>query len=75
MVLDEATAALLGEMAKSGGKPLAEMTPQEAREFGAALRDLTGPGPDMARVEETRVRSTGGSIRCGSWFPTTTSTA
>ena len=62
MVLDEATAALLGEMAKSGAKPLAEMTAPEAREFVSGLRQLYGPGPDMARVEDARVRSSGGSF-------------
>jgi acetyl esterase len=62
MVLDEATSALLAEMAKSGAKSLTEMTPQEAREFVAGLRDQYGPGPTLARVEDARVRSIGGSF-------------
>ena len=62
MVLDEATAALLAEMAKSGAKPLNEMTAQEAREFAGGLRDLYGPGPHVARVEDARVRSIGGAF-------------
>jgi acetyl esterase len=62
MVLDEETAALLGEMAKGGAKPLSEMTPQEARELISGMRELYGPGPDMARVEDARVRSSGGSF-------------
>ena len=52
MALDTATSALLAELAKSGMPPLHEMTPEEARGLGVALRELYGPGPEMARVEE-----------------------
>ncbi|HEY2207406.1 MAG TPA: alpha/beta hydrolase [Pseudonocardia sp.] len=55
MALDEATAALLGQLAESGIKPLHEMTPEEARGLGGILRDLTGPGPDVARVHDDTV--------------------
>jgi acetyl esterase len=59
MSLDVATTQLLSQMAATGGKPLHEMTPEEARGFGAALADLAGPAPRMARVEEHRVQRDG----------------
>jgi acetyl esterase len=55
MALDEATAGLLAGMAESGAKPLHEMTPAEARGFGEMLRELYGPGPQVAAVREERV--------------------
>jgi acetyl esterase len=62
MALDDATAAFLAQMAESGAKPLHEMTPEEARGLTAALRELYGPGPEMARVEDTRVDTADGSF-------------
>ena len=53
MALDEATTALLTQMAASGTKPLHEMTPEEARGLTAALGELYGPGPEMHRAEHT----------------------
>ena len=60
MALDEATAGLLAGMAASGAKPLHEMTPEEARGFGGMLRELYGPGPEVAAVREERVPIAGG---------------
>ena len=51
MALDEATSGFLTQMAAAGGKPLHEMTPDEARGLGGMLGDMYGPGPEMARVE------------------------
>jgi acetyl esterase len=63
VALDEATSRLLAGMAESGGKPLHEMTPEEARGFGATLRELYGPGPEVASVTEMSIPSPdGGSI-------------
>ena len=67
MALDDATTALLGQMAESGIKPLHEMTPEEARGLGGMLREMYGPGPEMARVEDTTVPGRAGPSRCGSW--------
>lgn len=53
MALDEATTALLTQMAESGAKPLHEMTPQEARGLTATLGEMYGPGPEMHRAEMT----------------------
>jgi acetyl esterase len=62
MALDQATAALLEEMAASGLKPLHELTPAEARDRMAALRGEEAPGPEMASVRDTRVRASGGFV-------------
>jgi acetyl esterase len=62
MALDQATAALLEEMAASGLKPLQELTPAQARERTAAIRAQQSPGPDMASVRDTRVRASGGFV-------------
>lgn len=61
MALDAATTAFLEEMAKAGGKPLHEMTPAEARGFGEALRQMYGPGPEMAQVVEHQVPTADGA--------------
>lgn len=62
MALDEATSQLLGQMAESGAKPLHEMTPEEARGFGATLQEMYGEGPGMSRVEDLAVPGSGGDI-------------
>jgi acetyl esterase len=62
MALDQATAALLEEMAASGLKPLHELTPAEARDRMAALRGEEAPGPEMTSVRDTRVRASGGFV-------------
>ena len=62
MALDEATAGFLAQMAESGMKPLHEMTPEEARGLGGALRDMYGPGPEVAHVVEESVPVAGGSV-------------
>jgi acetyl esterase len=63
MALDEATTALLTQLAESGTKPLHEMTPQEARGLTAMLGGMYGPGPEMHRAEDAAVpRPDGTSI-------------
>lgn len=62
MALDEATAALLEQMAASGARPLHEMTPREARGVMAAMHGQTPPGPEMAAVRDTRVLVSGGFV-------------
>ncbi len=61
MALDDATAGFLTQMAESGAKPLHEMTPDEARGLGGMLRDLYGPGPDVASVRDEQVANPDGS--------------
>ncbi|MDX6419459.1 MAG: acetyl esterase [Trebonia sp.] len=62
MALDQATTALLEQMAASGGRPLHELTPAGARGLVAAMRGDAPPGPDMASVRDTRVRASGGFV-------------
>jgi acetyl esterase len=62
MALDQATTALLEQMAASGGKPLHELTPAAARGLMTAMRGEETPGPDMASVRDTRVRASGGFV-------------
>lgn len=71
MALDEATSALLKQMAESGAKPLHEMTPEEAHGFGVMLRQLYGPGPDVARVEDVSIPAEHGVIPARVLVPTT----
>ncbi|MCW2677501.1 MAG: esterase [Modestobacter sp.] len=60
MALDDATTALLTQLAESGAKPLHEMTPAEARGLTAALGEMYGPGPDMERAEDRTAPATDG---------------
>lgn len=62
MTLDVATSALLQQMASSGAKPLHEMTPEEARGFGAQIAALAGPAPKMGRAEDVTIPVEGGEI-------------
>jgi acetyl esterase len=62
MAVDTATTMLLQQVAAAGAKPLHESTPEEARALGAALAALAGPAPEMARVEEHRVRVSDGTV-------------
>lgn len=61
MALDDATAGFLTQMAESGAKPLHEMTPDEARGLGGMLRDLYGPGPDVASVRDEQIANPDGT--------------
>jgi acetyl esterase len=60
MALDEATTAFLTAIAESGVKPMQEMTPEEARAAFAVLRDLYGPGPDVAKTYDVRLPTADG---------------
>jgi acetyl esterase len=64
MALDQATTALLEQLAANGLGPLQALTPAEARGRMAALRASAAqpPGPDMASVRDTRVRVSGGFV-------------
>jgi acetyl esterase len=70
MALDQATTALLEELAASGLAPLHELTPAEARGRMAMLRGDAPPGPDMAAVRDTRVRASGGFVPVRVLVPT-----
>lgn len=55
MALDAATTGFLTAMAEAGGKGIHEMTPEEARALGAQLKEMYGPGPEVAQVVEHTV--------------------
>lgn len=71
MALDDATTRLLAEMAAGGGKPIHEMTVEEARGLGDGLQEMLGigRGPEVARVTEESVPAPGGSIRVKVFSP------
>jgi acetyl esterase len=62
MALDQATTALLEQLAASGAKPLHELAPADARGLMAAMRGEAPPGPGLAAVRDTRVRASGGFV-------------
>jgi acetyl esterase len=56
MAIDEETAAYLAKAARSrGGRPLHELTPDEARAARTFLQALLGKGPEMARTEDVTI--------------------
>ncbi|MCW0214089.1 MAG: alpha/beta hydrolase [Pseudonocardia sp.] len=61
MALDEATTAFLAAMAEQGGKAISEMTPDEARALGGLLRDMYGPGPEVASVTDSAIPTPDGA--------------
>ncbi len=62
MALDQATTALLEQVAAMGLAPLTEQTPAEARGRMAAMRGEQPAGPEMMKVRNTRVRVSGGYV-------------
>jgi acetyl esterase len=63
VALDDASTALLAQMAEGGGRPLTEMAPADARAMGAAMVAMYGPGPDMNRVFDEQVIGVDGEFR------------
>ena len=62
MPLDPAAAGLLEQMAAAGMPPLNEMSPADAREAAAGLAELSGPGEEVASVEDRTVPGPAGPI-------------
>jgi acetyl esterase/lipase len=62
MAVDVATRMFLEQMAATGGKPLHESTPEEARALGAKFAALAGPAPEMARVEQHQIETPAGAV-------------
>ena len=62
MALDQATQNLLAEMAKMGGKPIHESTPQEARELSGKLKDFQGEDPAMLEEKQVKIEVENGVI-------------
>lgn len=59
MALDDATKALVGQLAAAGGPPMHETEPAEARAKMAALLRFYPPGPELPRVEQQTVEASG----------------
>ena len=53
MALDLATIKFLEELSQGDELPLHESTPAAARALESVIAELSGPAPEMARVEET----------------------
>lgn len=62
MAVDQATTDLLTQMASQGGKPLHELTPNEARAFSDELSSMTPAGPEVAGVSTEKVEVENGNI-------------
>jgi acetyl esterase len=62
MAVDAQAQKLLDLMAESGGPPLSQMTPEEARALPAILAELTGRGPDVASVRDIEIPGPAGAI-------------
>lgn len=57
MALDDATTALLQQLAAAGGPPLHELSPDEARARMAGLAQMYPPGPEPARDQQVGIPS------------------
>jgi acetyl esterase len=62
MALDLATKMMMDQMAAAPGKPIHELSPQDARAQMAGFAEMMGPAPKMARVEDHQIPVEGGSI-------------
>jgi acetyl esterase len=62
LAVDAQAQKLLDLMEESGGPPLSEMTPDEARALPAIFAELTGRGPDVASVRDIEIPGPGGTI-------------
>jgi acetyl esterase len=54
--------ALLDELHDEGGPALSELSVDEAREIPAALRELIGPGPEVAEVRDVSFSGPAGEL-------------
>lgn len=62
MALDLATIKFLEELSQGDELPLHESTPAAARALESVIAELSGPAPEMARVEETTIGRPDGEI-------------
>ncbi|MFB6675052.1 alpha/beta hydrolase [Streptomyces sp. NPDC056390] len=61
-MLDEASRALLQQLADSGTKPFSRMTVREARDWSSGMSASRAAGPPMARVSDHRVEVKDGAV-------------
>jgi acetyl esterase len=69
VAVDEATSALLADMAENGLPPLHEQTPAQARAFGRVRLEMYGPGPEVGSLSEHAVPVDGGTIAVRAYAP------
>lgn len=62
MSLDDATTALLSQLAAAGGAPMHEGSPAEARARMAGLAHLYPAGPEPERSDDVLIEGPGGSL-------------
>lgn len=60
MALDDATMALLAELAKDAGPPIHQLSISDARAVGGALAALSGAGPELHAVREDTIAAEDG---------------
>ena len=69
MTLDPQANALLDQMATLGGPAVHEVSVEEARQMLRNLSALSGPGEDVARVEDGKVPGPGGMVPIRIYVP------
>lgn len=69
MTLHPQARGLLDMVEESGLPPLNELSPPAAREQTSALRDLIGPGPEVAAVKDIRIPTSSGEIGARVYTP------
>ena len=69
MSLDADTRAFLDRVAAGASKPRHLMTPQEAREAFAGLRQLIAAGPQVHEVRDLMIPVDGAELRCRLFVP------
>lgn len=72
MALDTASSQFLQQLADQGAPPFHAMTPSEAREFFAGLRDIIGEGPEMRHAGEHGIVSDDATITVRTLVPSET---
>src|SRR3954471_11551926 len=64
MPLDLATSTLLQQLAAAGAPPMHLLDPVTARQAGAMMAQMIGPGPEMTQVQEpSLISADGGQFR------------
>jgi acetyl esterase len=69
MALDPQARALLEQLALAGGPPFESLPVEQAREGVMGMRELAGPPPTVARVEELTVPASAGPIPARAYVP------
>jgi acetyl esterase len=71
VALDEASMALMAQLAQAGGTPMYELPVDEARALAGGLMSLLAHGPDMSREFDATIPVPGGTIPARVLVPAT----